>query len=148
MKTLECEAEVQSIQREIRIHSKLDHPHIIKFFDSFQKGNIVTMVLDYAENGSLYTLLRKRKRFSESEAFVYFYQTLKAIEFLHDHDILHRDIKVYFKIYFIIFIVSNQPENLLLDKNFTIKLCDFGWCAEDIKKKRYNNYKRRILYFI
>lgn len=94
MKELECEAEVQSIKREIRVHSKLSHPYIIKFFDSFQNGNVIVMVLDYAENGNLYNYLKKKKRFSETEAFIFFYQTVKAIEYLHLNDILHRDIKV------------------------------------------------------
>lgn len=55
------------------------------------------MVLDYAENGNLYSYLRKQRKLKESEAFVYFYQTMLAIEYLHKNDILHRDIKVFHK---------------------------------------------------
>lgn len=40
---------------------------------------------------------------------------------MHDNNVFHRDIK---------------PENLLLDQNQNIKLCDFGWCAENIHLKR------------
>lgn len=53
------------------------------------------MVLEYAENGNLYNYLRKHSKLSEKEAFIYFYQTMKAIEHLHKKDILHRDIKVF-----------------------------------------------------
>lgn len=94
MNELECEAEIQSIKREIRVHSKLDHPHIVKFHNSFQKDNTITMVLEYAERGNLYSYLRKKKRLSEFEAYSFFSQTLKAISFLHENDILHRDLKV------------------------------------------------------
>jgi len=54
------------------------------------------MVLEYAENGNLYNYLKKQVKLKESEAFVYFYQTVKAIDYLHKRDILHRDIKVFF----------------------------------------------------
>lgn len=94
MNELECEAEVQSIKREIRVHSKLGHPHIVKFHNSFQKDNTIAMVLEYAERGNLYSYLRKKKRLSEFEAYTFFSQTLKAISFLHENDILHRDLKV------------------------------------------------------
>ena len=54
------------------------------------------MVLEYAENGNLYNYLKKHSKLSEKEAFIYFYQTMKAIDHLHKKDILHRDIKVLF----------------------------------------------------
>jgi serine/threonine protein kinase len=41
-----------------------------------------------------------------------FYQTVHAIQYIHSLEIAHRDIK---------------PENILLDHNFNVKLCDFGW---------------------
>ena len=44
----------------------------------------------------------------------FFYQTCKAIEYLHQHKYIMRDLK---------------PENLLLDAENNIKLCDFGWAA-------------------
>lgn len=58
---------------------------------------------------------------SEIEACKYFTQTCLALQYMHQHNIYHRDIK---------------PENLLLDENYDIKLCDFGWCAENINQKR------------
>jgi len=33
-------------------------------------------------------------------------------------------------------VFSNQPENILLDEGFNIKVCDFGWCTEDIENPR------------
>ena len=52
---------------------------------------------------------------SEQLIHKYFAQITSAIEFIHNKNLIHRDIK---------------PENILLDSNFNIKLCDFGWSAE------------------
>jgi serine/threonine protein kinase len=59
--------------------------------------------------------LKKKRKLSEPEAFVFFLQTALAIDYLHKKGIIHRDLK---------------PENMLLDENGNIKICDFGWSAE------------------
>ncbi len=113
---------MHNLQTEIQIHRQLNHPNIIKFHDYIQEGLNVYLVLDYAQNGTLYTHLHKQKVLTPNEVFHFFHQTCLAIQYLHQHDILHRDLK---------------PENLLLDKDHNIKLCDFGWAARNINHKRY-----------
>jgi serine/threonine protein kinase len=78
------------------LHSKSHHPNIIRILGSFQEKQNTVIVLEYAENGNLYHYLRKKKKLEEMEAWKYFNQTLKAIDYLHKIDILHRDVKVYF----------------------------------------------------
>ena len=51
-----------------------------------------------------------------------------AIIYMHSNDIIHRDLKVILSLI--------QPENLLLDQYLNIKICDFGWCAENCAIKR------------
>lgn len=79
------------------------------------EGPKVYMVMEYAENGSLFGYQNLRRTFSEEEASVFFEQTLAAVEYLHARDFVHRDLK---------------PENLLLDRDLNIKVCDFGWIVE------------------
>lgn len=52
------------------------------------------MILDYAENGNLFYYQNTKNTFSESEAFMFFCQTVKAVDNLHKNDIMHRDLKV------------------------------------------------------
>jgi len=99
----------------------MDHPHVIKLLHYFEDKENVYLILQYAENGSLFRYLKKKSRFKEEEAFVYFFQTCLGIDYLHKNGIIHRDLK---------------PENLLLDKHGNIKLCDFGWSAEGQSNKR------------
>jgi len=114
-------ADIQNLKTEIEIHKELDHPHIIKFHGYIHEENMIYLVLDYAENGNLYTYLHRKKHLTDKEIFRFFFQTCLAISYLHYNDVLHRDIK---------------PENLLLDKDFNIKVCDFGWSAYNLDEGR------------
>lgn len=113
-KLIKNKVNLSDIRREIMIHSKLNHPYIIKLKNHHEDEENFYMMLEYAKNGTLYAKLKKMKSgLSEETAFKYFIQSCSAIYFLHKNKLAHRDIK---------------PENLLLDDNNNIKLADFGWC--------------------
>ena len=103
------------IHNEIDIHSKLNHPNIIKLYNVLETEEEINILLEYAQNGSLYSLIKQENGFSENEAYKYFIQIVNAVYFLHQNNIIHRDIK---------------PENILIGDNNLLKLCDFGWAKE------------------
>ena len=82
------------MKQEIKIHKKLQHPHIIKLYHYFEDKYFIYMIMEYAENGMLFTYLKKKKRLTESEAFIFFFQTCLGIDYLHKNDVMHRDLKV------------------------------------------------------
>lgn len=118
-------SDLHNIRTEITIHRKLEHPNIVKFHNYIQKDNNVYLILDFANNGNLYSYMHKKKNLQPEEIFRYFYQTCLAFQYLHQNDVLHRDLK---------------PENLLLDQDKNIKLCDFGWATRRITEKRFHSY--------
>ena len=109
------------IQREIDIHIRITHPRIIKLYSFLEDKYNYYLALEYAPKGNLYQYIQKKKGMPETEAFKYFIQVASAIYFLHKNGYIHRDIK---------------PENILIDNNFDIKLCDFGWCVSIEKGER------------
>ena len=109
------------IKREIDIHIRINHPHIIKLFSYLEDRYNYYLAMEYAQKGNLYQLIQEKKGLNENEAFNYFIQVVSAIHFLHINGYAHRDIK---------------PENILLDENYQIKLCDFGWCVNVSKGER------------
>lgn len=90
------------LTREIKIHSKMNHPHIIKLWDTLIEDDKIFMIMDYAKNGSLFRyyskLIEKNYKPSLSQIYLFFYQTLQAIKYMHSLDIMHRDVKVTFLI--------------------------------------------------
>ena len=113
--------DISIIKREIDIHIRITHPHIIKLFSFSEDRHNFYLAMEYAQKGTLYKLIQQKRGMSEDEAFHYFIQVASAIHFLHSNGFAHRDIK---------------PENILLDKNGSVKLCDFGWCVNVSKGNR------------
>ena len=104
------------IYNEISIHSKLDHENIIKLYNVHEDNENINIIMEYAPNGNLYELISQEKNgFSEYKAFEYFIQVVNAVYYLHNNNIIQRDIK---------------PENILIGEDNKIKLCDFGWAKE------------------
>ena len=99
------------IKNEIDLLSKMDHMNIVKYYSSFIKGNNLNIVLEYCRGGSLLNLLHIFKSFDENIIRKYIIQILDGLEYLHIHNIIHRDIKC---------------ANILIDSNGICKLTDFG----------------------
>ncbi|CAM5999966.1 unnamed protein product, partial [Sphagnum balticum] len=97
-----------------------DHPNIIRFFGSFKDSSYVYFVMKLYCNGDLYSLMKSKKSFDESQARFYAANVFLALEYLHINNVLYRDLK---------------PENVLLSANGYLKLTDFGF-AKRVKSNQ------------
>lgn len=107
---------IENLKNEIKIQKRLHHPHIIQLFDFFEDHNNIYLVLEYAENGNLRSFLKRKKRLSEKEAFIYFIQACLGVDFLHKKNIIHRDLKVFNKHFFLNFL------HFLFFSKFSLKI--------------------------
>lgn len=106
--------ETVDAMHEARLLSKLDHPSIVQFHDSFIDGEFFCIVTEYCEGGDLDMLIQEykksRKHFEEKVVLDWFVQLLLAVHYMHSRRVLHRDLKT---------------RNIFLKKNF-VKIGDFG----------------------
>ena len=104
--------------REVSILKKVSHKNIIKYYSSFLENNILYIIMEYAELGDLYSLIKHYKKhskfFSELELWKISSEILSGLDYLHSHNIIHRDIKCL---------------NLFITKDRHIKIGDLGVSA-------------------
>ncbi|KAK8897374.1 hypothetical protein M9Y10_015318 [Tritrichomonas musculus] len=133
-KDIEARNLVESTMLEIKVLKELDHPHIIKVYDSFEiksaNDEYYVIIMEYCENGDLLSYATSSGFKSEKQKKKIIYEFLEAIKYLHKKGISHGDIK---------------SENVLLDSKFSPKLCDFGFCRT--KKVAGDEAKKGTFYY-
>jgi len=82
---------------EVKVLSRLRHPFIINYRESYVDNGLLCIVTDYAEKGDLYHVIHRQKElgklFVESLVMQWFMQIALALKHIHDRRILHRDLK-------------------------------------------------------
>ncbi|GMT08835.1 hypothetical protein PFISCL1PPCAC_132, partial [Pristionchus fissidentatus] len=103
---------LQKLFREVKIMKQLDHPNIVKLYQVMETEQTLYLVMEYASGGEVFDYLVAHGRMKEKEARAKFRQIVSAVQYLHQKNIIHRDLKA---------------ENLLLDSDMNIKIADFGF---------------------
>ena len=105
----------QECYREVSILKKVSHQNIIKYYSSFLEKEILYIIMEYAELGDLYSLIKHYKKhskyFDEIDLWKISSEILLGLEYLHSQKIIHRDIKCL---------------NLFITKDRHVKIGDLG----------------------
>ncbi|MCJ0921291.1 Stk1 family PASTA domain-containing Ser/Thr kinase [Mammaliicoccus sciuri] len=107
----EKEKAVERFEREVQNTTILSHSNVVNVLDVEEDDNCYYLVMEYIEGPTLKEYLCKEGKLSADEAVEMTLQILKGIAHAHHHRIIHRDIK---------------PQNILMTKNATLKILDFG----------------------
>jgi len=112
----------EDLRKEIAILKDLDHPNVIRLYDSYDNvadagstsKTTTVIVLELATKGELFDFFMYTGFFQPPLARWFFKQMLAGLEYCHNKGVAHRDLK---------------PENCLLGDGFLIKLVDFGFAT-------------------
>ena len=114
----------QKLISEIKIHKSLHHTNIVAFEHYFEDSENVYLLIEICLNQTLNELLKRRKKLTELEVQCYAVQIIKALKYLHNHRVIHRDLKL---------------GNLFISDKMEIKVGDFGLATKlefDGERKR------------
>ena len=99
------------IYHEVSLMRNLKHNLIIRIYETIETSQYILIIMEHISGGDLLSFVKKRTKLSEKTAKYIFRQLITALKHIHSHNIVHRDIKL---------------DNILIDLNNNIKLCDFG----------------------
>jgi len=109
---------VERFKQEIALMKMMDHPNIIKLFESFEDRKNVYLILELCTGGELFDRIIEAGHFTETQAATLMQQMIRGVYYMHENKVAHRDLK---------------PENFLfsnkdaIDKKENIlKIIDFG----------------------
>lgn len=107
---------IERFKQEIAIMKLMDHPNIIKLYETFEDHRSIYLVMELCNGGELFDRIIECGHFTEAQAATLMQQIIRAIYYMHENKVCHRDLK---------------PENFLfttkdsIEKNI-LKIIDFG----------------------
>lgn len=97
--------------------TKVEQPYIVKIKYTFQTTECLYMIMQFCSGGDLSQYLELEGCFDEAKARIYTCEIISAIESLHEHNIIYRDLK---------------PDNIVLDADGHALLTDFGLSRQGV----------------
>uniref|UniRef100_A0A1B6CAC5 Cyclin-dependent kinase-like 2 n=1 Tax=Clastoptera arizonana TaxID=38151 RepID=A0A1B6CAC5_9HEMI len=111
--------------REIRLLKSLKHPNLVNLIEVFRRKRKLHLVFEFCDHTVLHELEKYPQGCPEDKVKSITWQTLQGVEYCHQHNCIHRDVK---------------PENILLTAQGVVKLCDFGFARLMSPGENYTGY--------
>ena len=105
----------KTMRRELKMLQLMKNENIVLFQEAFKRKGNLFLVFEFVDRNLLELLEMSPNGLDPTLIRSLIYQLCKAIKYLHDQNIIHRDVK---------------PENLLIDNKMNLKLCDFGFARK------------------
>ena len=105
---------VERLRSEARAAGNLRHPNIVTIFEVGEDFESPYIVMGYVEGETLGELIARKGALTPPEALKILWQVASALDYAHDHGVLHKDIK---------------PANIVIDRGGQVMLLDFGIAA-------------------
>lgn len=113
------DADLEKINEEIEILKEVNHPNIMKIYETSEDKLYIYIVMEHFHGRVLFDRIRERGPFTDVQAIKILKSILSVIKYLHGRDIIYRDLKL---------------ENMLYDGN-DVKLMDFSLAVKNSKHK-------------
>ena len=101
----------EKLIKEAKILSEVHHPHIVNVLEVFEENGTAYIAMEYISGCSLKSMMDREGVLPEAKVLRYVHQIGEALQFVHEKNILHLDIK---------------PSNILIDSSGKARLIDFG----------------------